>query len=255
MTIHAERTTAQSAEQLLSRRDELPADHPDRARIRAQVIEENLPMAGRLARRFAGRGEHLEDLAQVAALALIKAVDGYDSAQQVPFTGYAVPFILGALKRHFRDAAWSMRVPRTVKELGPRVATAARELSQQQGRTPAPADIADHLHVALADVLTTMEAWHAYRVLSLNTSPAGSTGADLIDSIGDVDRRYAAVEERMCLRPVLAGLAPRERRILVMRVYARMSQSEIAAEVGLSQMHVSRLLKRTLDRLRAQLPQ
>ncbi|WP_155370558.1 SigB/SigF/SigG family RNA polymerase sigma factor [Catellatospora vulcania] len=254
MTILAERTPL-SAEQLLSLRDGLPPDHPDRARIRSRVIEEHLPMAGRLARRFAGRGELIEDLAQVAALALIKAVDGYDPGQQVPFTGYAVPFILGALKRHFRDAAWGMRVPRAVKELGPQVATAAHELSQQRGHLPTAAEIAEHLHVALADVLTAMEAWHAYRVLSLNTSPAGSAGVDLIDSIGEVDRRYTAVEDRMCLRPVLAAIPPRDRRILALRVYARMSQSEIAEEVGLSQMHVSRLLKRTLERLREQLPQ
>lgn len=254
MTVSAERAP-RSAEHLLKLRDELPPDHPDRARLRARVIEEHLPMAGRLARRFTGRGELAEDLAQVAALALIKAVDRYDPAQQVPFTGYAVPFILGALKRHFRDAAWAMRVPRAVKDLGPQVATAAHELGQQRGRTPAAAEIADHLHVALADVLTAMESWHAYRMLSLNSSPTGGTGADLIDGIGAVDQRYAAVEDRLCLRPALAGLAPRERRILAMRVYARMSQSEIAAEVGLSQMHVSRLLKRTLDRLRAQIPQ
>ncbi|MEV0457103.1 SigB/SigF/SigG family RNA polymerase sigma factor [Catellatospora methionotrophica] len=254
MTVHAERTSAPSAEQLLHRRDELPPGHPDRARIRAQVIEENLAMARRLARRFAGRGEHLEDLAQVAALALIKAVDRYDAAQQVPFTAYAVPFIVGALKRHFRDAVWGMRVSRSVKELGPRVAAATRELSQQRGRAPAAAEVADHLDVALTEVLTAMESWNAYRPLSLNTSPAGGAGPELIDSIGAVDGRYAVVEERMCLRPALARLAPRERRILVMRVYARMSQSEIAAETGLSQMHVSRLLRQTLDRLRAAIP-
>ncbi|MEU8080490.1 SigB/SigF/SigG family RNA polymerase sigma factor [Catellatospora citrea] len=254
MTISAERTV-RSTEQLLQDRAELPVAHPERARIRARVIVENLPLARRLARRFAGRGEHLEDLTQVAALALIKAVDGYDPRREIPFTAYAVPVILGAVKRHFRDAAWGMRVPRAVKEMGQVVAVAASELSQQRGRTPAAADIADHLDVALADVLTAVGSRQAYRVISLNTPPAGSTGADLIERIGDVDARYQAVEERMTLRPVLAAIPPRERRILAMRIYGRMSQAEIAAEIGLSQMHVSRLLKQTLDRLRAAIPQ
>ncbi|WP_144125886.1 SigB/SigF/SigG family RNA polymerase sigma factor [Catellatospora sichuanensis] len=254
MTISAERPV-RSTEQLLQARAELAADDPERARIRARVIEENLPMARRLARRFAGRGERLEDLAQVAALALIKAVDGYDPQREIPFSGYAVPFILGAVKRHFRDAAWGMRVPRAVKEMGHVVAAAASELSQQRGRTPGAADIADHLDLALADVLTAVGSWQAYRVISLNAPPSGTAGADLIERIGDVDARYQAVEERMSLRPVLAAIPPRERRILAMRVYCRMSQAEIAAEIGLSQMHVSRLLKQTLDRLRAAIPE
>lgn len=253
MTSIAERTVP-STELLLRRLHALPPAHPDHAALRARVIEENLPMARRLARRFAGRGEQLEDLVQVAALALVKAVDGFDPRHEVPFDGYAMPVILGAVKRHFRDAAWGMRVPRAVKELGREVAAAAEELSQQQQRTPATADIADHLHVALADVQVAVGARQAYRMTSLNTACNAVTGAELIDRLGDCDARYDAVEDRACLRPALDAIPPRERRILAMRFYGRMSQSQIAEEVGISQMHVSRLLKQTLRRLRTQLP-
>ena len=141
-----------STEELLCQRDRLPAEHPDRAKLRARAIETNLPMANRLARRYAGRGELLDDLAQVAAIALINAVDRYDPSRQVPFAGFAIPTILGALKRHFRDTTWAMRVPRPIQELARRVPAATDELGQQLGRTPTTAELADYLQVAVDDV-------------------------------------------------------------------------------------------------------
>jgi RNA polymerase sigma-B factor len=251
---HAGRATS---EQLLRQRDDLPAGHPDRAKIRTRVIEKNLPLAHRLARRYAGRGEPLDDLTQVAALALIKAVDGYDPARENPFASYASPSILGALKRHFRDTTWGMRVPRSTQELARDVATATDELGQQRSRSPTSAEIADHLHVSAADVLIAIGTSRAYRTASLNAPYAGTGSVDLIELIGDIDPRYACVDDRLVLpplRPLLAALPLRERRILIMRFFGNMSQTQIAAKVGLSQMQVSRLLKQSLVRLRTGMP-
>jgi RNA polymerase sigma-B factor len=243
--------------QLLRQRDRLPAGHPDRAIIRARVIEANLPLAHHLARRYTGRGELLDDLVQVAALALVKAVDGYDPNRQTAFTSYAVPSILGALKRHFRDTAWGVRVPRSAQELAHAVATATAELSQQLGRSPTAADLADHLNVAVHDVVVAIDAVQSYHLTSLHTSHVGTHsansggGADLIDLVGDLDPRYARVDDHLLLRPLFAALPLRERRILTMRFFGDMSQAQIAAEIGVSQMHVSRLLTQSLVRLRA----
>jgi len=243
--------TPASTEHLLRQRDDLPVDHPDRAKLRARVIEKNLPMARRLARRYAGRGELLDDLAQVAALALIKAVDGYDPSRHIAFASYAVPSIVGALKRHFRDTAWGMRVPRSIQKLALEAATATGELSQRRGRSPTPAELADHLHVRVDDLLAAVGAWQAYHLASLDEPHAGTDSADLI---GGIDPRYAGVDDKLSLRPHFAALPLRERRIRTMRFYNDMNQTQIAAEIGLSQMHVSRLLTQSLARLRAAMP-
>ncbi|MEJ3742928.1 SigB/SigF/SigG family RNA polymerase sigma factor [Actinomycetes bacterium KLBMP 9797] len=240
-----------STEQLLCQRDDLPAGHPDRARLRAGAIEENLSLAGRLARRYAGRGELPDDLAQVAALALITAVDRYDPSRQIPFTAYAVPTILGALKRHFRDTAWAMRVPRSAQELTREIITATGELSQRHGRHPTAAELADHLHVSIDDVRAALGASHVYNLVSLNAPHTAGTDIDRIDLLGGIDPRYAGVEDNLTLRLLMAALPAREQRILTLRFFDHMTQTQIAAEVGLSQMQVSRLLKQTLTRLRA----
>jgi RNA polymerase sigma-B factor len=239
-----------NTEELLRERDRLPAAHPDGARLRARAIEMNLPMARRLARRYAGRGELLDDLVQVAAVALINAVDRYDPSRQVPFAGFATPSILGALKRHFRDATWAMRVPRPIQELALKMSPAADELGQQQGRTPTTAELAAHLHVTVTDVLAAAGAWQTHRLPSLN-APHPDTGTDLVDTLGGIDPRYASVDDYVSLQSVVAELPLRERRILTMRFYEYMTQSQIAADIGLSQMQVSRVLRRTLARLRA----
>jgi RNA polymerase sigma-B factor len=155
---------------LLRRHDALPALHPARAILRARVIEENLPMARRLARRYVGRGEPLDDLAQVAAMALAKAVDGYDSSREIPFISYAIPSIVGALKRHFRDATRGMRVPRAMQELVLVVRTASGELARRLGRPATPTEVAEHLNVALEHLLAAQAAALAYRPISLDAS-------------------------------------------------------------------------------------
>jgi RNA polymerase sigma-B factor len=241
-----------TTEQLLRLRDDLPAGHLDRALLRAQAIEENLPMANRLARRYAGRGELLDDLAQVAALALITAVDRYDPGRQVPFAAYAVPTILGALKRHFRDTTWAMRVPRSTQELTREVVIATDELSQRQGRLPTAAELANHLHVSIEELRAAIGAFHVYNLVSLNAPHTADASIDRIDLLGGTDPRYAGVDDNLTLRLLLATTPPRERRILAMRFFNHMTQTQIAAELGLSQMHVSRLLKRTLTRLRTE---
>lgn len=239
-----------STEQLLRQCGDLPAGHPDRARLRTRAVEENLPMANRLARRYAGRGEPLDDLAQVAAVALITAVDRYDPGRHIPFTAYAVPTILGAIKRHFRDTAWAMRVPRSTQELALEVAAATSELSQQQRRTPTTGELADHLHVKVDDLRAAIGALHVYHLASLNTPHTAGAGLDLIDLLGSTDPRYADVDDHLTLRPLVAALSPRQRRILALRFYDHLTQAQIAAEIGVSQMQVSRLLKQTLARLR-----
>ena len=240
-----------STEEILGQLARLPAEHPDRAQLRARAVERNLPLAAQLARRYAGRGELLDDLRQVAAVALIQVVDRYDPGRGIPFAGFAIPSILGALKRHFRDTAWAIRVPRSIQELSLRVPAATNELAHRHGRTPTNAELADHLQVAVGGVQAAVDAWQSYSLPSLNT-PKAKTGVDIIDVVGDIDPRYASVDEHLSLRPLIAALPLRERRIIVMRFYDHMNQTQIAAEIGVSQMHVSRLLKQTLASLRAQ---
>ncbi|MFI5489117.1 SigB/SigF/SigG family RNA polymerase sigma factor [Micromonospora echinaurantiaca] len=241
-------------EQLLRRLAALPCGHPDRARLRARIIEADLPMAGRLARRYAGRGEPYDDLAQVAALALVKAVDGFDVSRGVPFSCYAVPTILGALRRHFRDTAWAMRVPRQTQELNSMVRAATEELTQRQRHHPTTAELADHLEVSVHDIETALTASQAYHLASLNAPHLGADDIETIELIGAVDPGYAGVDDHLTLLPLLTALPLRERRILTMWFYRHVTQARIATEVGLSQMHVSRLLKRSLAQLRADLP-
>jgi RNA polymerase sigma-B factor len=247
----------ETTERLLGQLDRLPPGHPDRLGLRTRAIEKNLPLATKLACRYARRGEPLEDLKQVAALALVRAVDGYDPNRQVPFVGYAVPSILGAIKRHFRDTTWGVRVPRWIQELDREAAAAAEELGQRWGRRPTNPELADHLRVSLDDLLAAVSARQAYRLVSLNT-PAAETDTsdrpDLINHIGSIDSGYACVEAHVTLRPLLATLPQRERRILILRYYYQMTQARIAVEVGLSQMHVSRLLRQSLTRLQTATP-
>lgn len=243
-------------EQLLLELGQLPPGHPGRDPLRARAIAQSLPFAHRLARRYVGRGEPLDDLTQVAALALIKAVDGFDPTGPYPFVSYAVPTIIGALKRHFRDTAWAIRVPRSSQELLHRVRTASEDLTQRQGRHPDTAELADHLQVTAGQLHTAAAAGQVYQLPSLDgpvTTGADPDSAAPKDLIGSVDLRYAGVDERLSPSPVrllVKALPEREQRILVLRFTNEMTQANIATEVGLSQMHVSRLLRHSLTQLR-----
>ncbi|MEU4551142.1 sigma-70 family RNA polymerase sigma factor [Micromonospora violae] len=200
----------------MRRRAALNADDPDRARLRDQIIEANLPMAGRLARRYTGRGESYDDLAQVGALGLIKAVDGYDSSRGVPFASYAVPTILGGIRKHFRDTAWAIRVPRAAQELGAQVPEARGRLAQQRGRQPTDRELADDLEVTVAQLGAAVAALGVYRLASLNVPRPGADGMDRRALSGAADAGYTAVDDQLTLgdddvvvRPIAAtGSSP-----------------------------------------------
>lgn len=219
----------------------------DQARLRDQMISSGLPLAGRLARRYRNRGELPEDLEQVARLGLVKAVDRYDP-ERGSFTAYAITTILGELKRHFRDHTWDVHVPRRVQDLS--LAVSRATVTLQQDRRPATdAELARHCAVTGADLTAARLSAAAYRSASLNT-PIGDGGAELGDLFGAADPAVDLVEDRLTVTHLIARLPARERRLLTMRFHGNRTQAEIAAELGVSQMHVSRLLSRALRWLR-----
>jgi RNA polymerase sigma-B factor len=247
----ASRETDAAAHALLTLLTDLPAGSPDRARVRARLIELYLPLAEYLARRFRNRGEPLEDLVQVAGLGLIKSVDGFDAERGAVFTSYAIPMIVGELKRHFRDKGWDVRVPRRLQELRMEITKCSGPLAQQLGRSPTVADLAARLEVTEEEVIEGLDSGHAYRALSLQAPVTGDdSAAELGDMLGDLDPDLECVEDREALRPLIAALPRREQRIIAMRFFGNLTQSQIAAELGISQMHVSRLLSHALGVLR-----
>jgi len=239
----------ETTEDLLRTRESLPDGDPRRAELRERAIELNLGLADRLARRYRGRGVPMDDLVQVAALALVTAVDRFDTGRASSFAAYAVPTILGSIKHHFRDTTWGMRVPHPTQELVKEIRTAVDELSQPLCRAPTTAEIAAHLGADVDAVVEAMSARRAYRPVPLST-PAQGAGLTLGDALGRVDVRYASVEDRLALRSLIESLPPTQGQIVELYFYERMTQSAIAAEAGISQMHVSRLLKQALGTLR-----
>ncbi|MER7888517.1 SigB/SigF/SigG family RNA polymerase sigma factor [Micromonospora sp. NPDC094482] len=232
----------------------LPAGHPSRPAMRDKAIEAWLPLANHLARRYSGRGEPSDDLVQTAAIGLIKAIDKFDPSRGVDFAGYAIPTIVGELKRHFRDRTWDIRVPRRLQELRLQISDANSTLLQTLGRSPTVADIAAHLQITEEEVLEGLEGARAYNAVSLSTPTGdGERATELGDMLGGEDAEYALAELRVSLGPALATLDEREQKILILRFYGNLTQSEIATQVGVSQMHVSRLLARALVKLRGQL--
>ncbi|WP_055484558.1 SigB/SigF/SigG family RNA polymerase sigma factor [Streptomyces sp. WMMB 322] len=225
---------------------------PEKVRLKQQVVEAWMPMAERLAQRFRNRGESLEDLQQVASLGLVKAVDRYDPDRGCAFESFAIPTIVGELKRHFRDHTWGLHVPRRVQELRNRVRTSRRELSLEAGdRSPTVAQIAEHARMSEEDVLVGLEALESYSALSLDAElPGSDDGYTLADTLGRAEPGFDRVVFREAVKPRLKRLPERERRILYMRFFCDMTQTKIADQLGVSQMHVSRLLSRTCRRLR-----
>ena len=216
-------------------------------RLRDELVEAHLGLARQVARRFANRGEALDDLVQVATMALIKALDRYDPARGVKFSTYATSSMTGELKRHFRDHAWVIRVPRSLQELHLETNEALETLRQRLGRSPTIAEMAEYVGAPEEEVLLAIEAGRAYRVHSLDAPTVGEErGMDL----GDEDPDFDGADGRHDLSPLLAQLPRRERRIIHLRFTEGLTQSEIADRIGLSQMHVSRLLARSLAELR-----
>jgi len=238
---------------LLSAASLLPANAAERAELREQAIEDNIAFAQRLARRFRDRGEPVDDLMQVAMVGLVNAVDGYDPQRGCEFAGYATPTIVGEIRRYFRDKGWRIKVPRRLQELRLQVNRAKVELSQTMAGSPTIADIARHLGVTEDDVAEAIEVARLYNPVSLSAPAGPDTEVDIADPLGDVDPGMEAVDNRESVKPLLASLPERERRILTMRFFADMTQTQIATELGISQMHVSRLLSQTLLKLRTAL--
>ncbi|MCH5641226.1 SigB/SigF/SigG family RNA polymerase sigma factor [Gordonia sp. ABSL49_1] len=229
------------------------ADDDRRGRLRDEIIERCLPLAEHVARRFSARGEPFDDLVQVARIGVVNAVDRFDVERGENFLSFAVPTAMGEVRRHFRDTMWSMRVPRRAKEMSLSIGKASDELVQRLGRSPRPSELADHLGVPVEEVIDGLMARSAYYARSIDAAPEDGEGRSIRDTLGDDDARLAQIDEFVTLRPALDRLPERERHILTLRFFHAMSQSEIAAEVGISQMHVSRLLTRTLSTLRADL--
>jgi RNA polymerase sigma-B factor len=226
-------------------------DDPARARLRDELVEVHLPLVEYLARRFRNRGEPLDDLVQVATIGLIKSVDRFDLERGVEFSTYATPTIVGEIKRHFRDKGWAIRVPRRLQELKLSLTKATSELSQKNGRSPTVGELAQHLGMSEEDILEGLESANAYSAVSLDAPDGGDDDSPAVaDSLGMMDDALEGVEYRESLKPLLERLPPREKKILMLRFFGGMTQSQIAAELGISQMHVSRLLARTLAQLR-----
>jgi RNA polymerase sigma-B factor len=228
-------------------------DPDETHRLREQIVVLNLPVATSIALRYRGRGEPVEDLVQVAHLGLVKAVDGFDAGRGCDFLAYAVPTVRGEVKRYFRDRGWDIRPPRRVQELRARVEQATELLAQQLDRSPRPTEIAQHLGVDVGDVIECLASAECYHVHSLDAPTDADDGVDLAGSVGALDPGLARVEDVLSVRPLLAQLPPRDRRILALRFYRGWTQSQIAEDVGVTQMQVSRLISQALKRLRAQL--
>lgn len=234
----------------------LPPWHPSRPTVREQTIEAWLPLAANLARRFAGRGEPVQDLVQTATVGLIKAVDRFDVGRGSDFVAFAVPTIIGEIRRYFRDQAWDLHVPRRLQELRLAIAEATATLAQRLGHSPTTAELADDLGIPEKEIREGLKVTNAYRTASLD-APARDTGGEPGPTLGELlgaeDADLALAELRLAMAPAVASLPPRERHILHLRFVGNLTQDQIADRVGISQMHVSRLLARILKVLREEL--
>jgi RNA polymerase sigma-B factor len=246
-------TRLRSAELFLEFRDE-DAPQASRDAARDALVHLHLPLVEHCARRFRNRGEPFEDLVQVGTIGLIKSVDRFDLDRGVEFSTYATPTIIGEIKRYFRDKGWAIRVPRRLQELRMQIGAASADLTQSLGRSPTPRELAERIGCTVEDILEGIESSNAYSTLSLDAGDNDEDGpGSMLDAIGIDDENLEHVEIRESIKPLLDRLDSREKRILLLRFFKNMTQSQIAEEIGVSQMHVSRLLTRTLDQLRSSL--
>lgn len=225
-----------------------------RERLRERIVEMHRPLAMEIARRYRYRGEPLEDLLQAAYVGLMKAVNGFDPTLGHAFRGYAVVTMTGEVKRHFRDRTWAIRVPRLYQERRSELNRLVADLSQDLGRSPTVAELAAKMNISEEDVLLTLDASAAYSTLSLD-APLGTDddAASLGDVIPEDDDTLSTMVDREAVKPFIDALPNREKHILLLRFFGNMTQAEIAAEFGISQMHVSRILRKVLDQLRSEL--
>ncbi|MFD3745647.1 SigB/SigF/SigG family RNA polymerase sigma factor [Nocardia sp. NPDC058633] len=228
---------------------------PEHSALRAQIIEVCLPLAEHIARKYAGRGEIFDDLLQTARLGMVMAVDRYDVTTGSPFLGFAVPTIMGEVRRHFRDHIWPLHVPRREKELQGKVRAATEELSRRLQRSPTAQELATELDVPVTDIARTLVAANAFQTRSLDT-PArdndGDPGMTVAETFGAEDPHYRLTEDTITVAPLVAQLSSEEQQLLIWRFYDTLTQGEIAERLGVSQMSVSRKLTRLLGDLRTQ---
>jgi RNA polymerase sigma-B factor len=223
---------------------------------REQLIERYMSLVRSLARRYSYRGEQLEDLVQIGAIGLIKAIDRFDVNRGVELTTYATPNIIGEIKRHFRDRGWAVRVPRGLQELNIQLSRLIEQLTVQHGRSPTIAELAKSAEVSEEEVLEALESGRAYSSLSLSAGSAGHDDdgeLDPLESLGTEEHQYEVSEDRAVLAPGFRVLDERERKILHLRFFEGLTQSQIAQQVGISQMHVSRLIRRSLEKIREEI--
>jgi RNA polymerase sigma-B factor len=222
---------------------------------REELIERYMSLVRSLARRYAYRGEQLDDLVQIGAIGLIKAIDRFDLERGVELTTYATPNIIGEIKRHFRDKGWSVRVPRGLQELNVQVSKLIEQLTVQLGRSPTIPELAKAAGVEEEQVLEALESGRAYSSVSLSTGGGSDEDGELdpLESLGTIDHEYEISEDRAVLAPGFKVLDERERKILHLRFFSGLTQSQIAEEIGISQMHVSRLIRRSLEKIREEI--
>jgi RNA polymerase sigma-B factor len=240
-----------SDDKVLLRRYHLEGD----LQARDELIERYMSLVRSLARRYAHRGEQLDDLVQIGAIGLIKAIDRFDLDRGVELTTYATPNIIGEIKRHFRDKGWSVRVPRGLQELNVQISKLVEQLTVQLSRSPTIAELAEAAGVEEESVLEALESGRAYSSVSLSPGANSDEEGELdpLESLGDVEHEYEISEDRAVLAPGFKVLDQRERKILHLRFFSGLTQSQIADEIGISQMHVSRLIRRSLEKIRAEI--
>ncbi|GAA2169751.1 SigB/SigF/SigG family RNA polymerase sigma factor [Actinomadura napierensis] len=241
------------AELLLAEMNRLADDDPRRETLRARIVEMHVPLVRGIARRYANRGEPLDDLQQVAYLGLVKAINRFDPEVGDRFVTYAYPVVTGEVKRHFRDKTWGVRVSRRIQELRPVLQSTVQEFTRAHGRSPTTREIAALLEITEEETVEVIIACDAYRPLSLEAPADGAAGGDAAtvgERLGSDDPALQNLIDGNALRPLIDELPERERTILLLRFFGNKTQTQIAEQVGLSQMHVSRLLRATLERLR-----
>jgi RNA polymerase sigma-B factor len=247
-------TERSEAIRLLTELHGLPEASPQRQVLRDKLVEMHMPLVEYLARRFSGRNEPLPDLVQVGAIGLLKSIDRFDPGRGLEFSTYATPTILGEIKRYFRDSGWLVHVPRRAQELQATLATSRAELSQELQRAPTVAELAERTGLREEDIIEALDAARGYSGVPLDALTDENHGSNAAQAmLAQLDERFEQVERREMLRPAMEALPERERHILLLRFVAGKSQTEIATIVGVSQMQVSRLVTRSLAKLRSAL--
>jgi RNA polymerase sigma-70 factor (sigma-B/F/G subfamily) len=249
-----ERGRSGRVEALLAELSQLPEDDPRRERLRSQIVDEHAPMARSIARRYAHRGEPLEDIEQAAFVGLVKAINRWDPELGENFIAYAAPMMTGEVKRHFRDRTWGVHMPRRLQELSLALTPAVQEFVRKHGKSPTTAQIAEQMGLTIEETVEVIAAWDSYRPVSLDAPASDDPDAQSLgDSVGSADPDLDLMVDGHALRPLIDELPERERKILLLRFFGNKTQSQIGEEIGISQMHVSRLLSRSLQRLRGKL--